>query len=201
VPFPVPLPFDPIRRAAELWRARWGPKSQDLAMASATSVMRVQQLLLARFDATVGRHGLTFARYEALVLLAFSREGRLPMSKVGERLMVHPTSATNIIQRLAAQGLVDRSPNPADGRGTLATITPSGREVMERATRDLVDGGFGLGALSPRELEQLFRLLRKVRLDAGDFDDDLARNPHDDLARGAAGDAPVSPPARAGTSP
>jgi DNA-binding MarR family transcriptional regulator len=205
VPFPVPLPFDPIRRAAELWRARWGPRSQHLAMASATSVMRVQQLLLARFDATVGRHGLTFARYEALVLLAFSREGRLPMSKVGERLMVHPTSATNIIQRLAAQGLVDRSPNPADGRGTLATITPSGREVMERATRDLVESGFGLGALSPTELEQLFRLLRKVRLDAGDFDDDLARHSQDDLAGGPGGDPPEAPPARsgprAGTSP
>ena len=205
MPFPVPLPFDPIRRAAELWRARWGPRSQHLAMASATSVMRVQQLLLARFDATVGRHGLTFARYEALVLLAFSREGRLPMSKVGERLMVHPTSATNIIQRLAAQGLVDRSPNPADGRGTLATITPSGREVMERATRDLVESGFGLGALSPTELEQLFRLLRKVRLDAGDFDDDLARHSQDDLARGPGGDPSEAPPARsgprAGTSP
>jgi DNA-binding MarR family transcriptional regulator len=174
VPFPVSLPFDPIRRAAELWRARWGPRSQFLAMASATSVMRVQQLLLANFDATVGRHGLTFARYEALVLLTFSREGRLPMSKVGERLMIHPTSATNIIQRLAAQGLVDRTPNPADGRGTLATITPSGREVMERATRDLIDGGFGLGALSPDELEQLFTLLRKVRLAADDFTEDAA---------------------------
>jgi DNA-binding MarR family transcriptional regulator len=183
VSFSVPLPFDPIRRAAELWRARWGPTSQFLAMASATSVMRVQQLLLARFDTTVGRHGLTFARYEALVLLAFSREGRLPMSKVGERLMVHPTSATNIIQRLAAQGLVDRSPNPADGRGTLATITPSGREVMERATRDLVEGGFGLGGLSPQELQQLFRLLRKVRLDADDFDDDLAGDLDDDIAQ------------------
>jgi DNA-binding MarR family transcriptional regulator len=179
VSFSVPLPFDPIRRAAELWRGRWGPQSQFLAMASATSVMRVQQLLLARFDTTVGRHGLTFARYEALVLLAFSREGRLPMSKVGERLMVHPTSATNIIQRLAAQGLVDRSPNPADGRGTLASITPSGREVMESATRDLVEGGFGLGALDPQELEQLFRLLRKVRLDADDFEDDLPTDPHD----------------------
>ena len=110
------------------------------------------------------------------MLLAFSREGRLPMSKVGERLMVHPTSATNIIQRLAAQGLVDRSPNPADGRGTLAAITPSGREVMERATRDLVDGGFGLGALTPQELEQLFRLLRKVRLEADDFEDDDAQS-------------------------
>ena len=68
-------------------------------MAAATSIMRVQQALLAEFDAIVGRHGLTFARYEALVLLAFTRSGQLPMSKVGERLMVHPTSATNIVQR------------------------------------------------------------------------------------------------------
>jgi DNA-binding MarR family transcriptional regulator len=138
-------------------------------MATATSVMRVQQLLIGDFDATVGRHGLTFARYEALVLLTFSREGRLPMSKIGQRLMVHPTSATNIIQRLEGQGLVERAPNPDDGRGTLAAITPSGREVMERATHDLVDRGFGLTALSESELEQLFVLLRKVRLAAGDF--------------------------------
>src|SRR5665811_2471959 len=89
-------------------------------MASATSIMRVQQLLLGDLDATVRRHELTFARYEALVLLAFSREGRLPMSKIGQRLMVHPTSVTNIVQRLARQGLVARDPNPDDGRGMLA---------------------------------------------------------------------------------
>ena len=138
-------------------------------MATATSVMRVQQLLIGDFDATVGRHGLTFARYEALVLLTFSREGRLPMSKIGERLMVHPTSVTNIMQRLERQGLVERTPNPDDGRGTLAAITPSGREVMEQATHDLVDLGFGLTALGASEREQLFLLLRKVRLAAGDF--------------------------------
>ena len=169
MPLHTPLPFDPIRRAAELWRSRWGARSPHLAMATATSVMRVQQLLIGDFDATVGRHGLTFARYEALVLLTFSRDGRLPMSKIGQRLMVHPTSATNIIQRLEGQGLVERAPNPDDGRGTLAAITPSGREVMEQATRDLVDRGFGLTALSASELEQLFLLLRKVRLAAGDF--------------------------------
>ena len=169
MPLHTPLPFDPIRRAAELWRSRWGARSPHLAMATATSVMRVQQLLIGDFDATVGRHGLTFARYEALVLLTFSRDGRLPMSKIGQRLMVHPTSATNIIQRLEGQGLVERAPNPEDGRGTLAAITPSGREVMEQATRDLVDRGFGLTALSASELEQLFLLLRKVRLAAGDF--------------------------------
>ena len=66
----------------------------------------------AEFDAIAGRHGLSFARYEALVLLAFSRDGRLSMSRIGERLMVHPTSATNTIQRLAADGFVERVPNP-----------------------------------------------------------------------------------------
>ena len=166
---PVALPFDPIRRAAELWRARWGARSEPVAMASATSIMRVQQLILGDFDATMGQHGLTFARYEALVLLAFSREGRLSMSKIGQRLMVHPTSATNIVQRLAAQGLVERVPNPADGRGMLASITPAGLEVMEEATRDLVASGFSLGALTSAEHDQLFALLRKVRVAAGDF--------------------------------
>jgi DNA-binding MarR family transcriptional regulator len=166
---PVALPFDPVRRAAELWRSRWGAGSEPAAMASATSIMRVQQLLLGDFDATVGQYGLTFARYEALVLLAFSRKGHLPMSKIGARLMVHPTSATNIVQRLAAQGLVERDRNPADGRGMLATITPQGRQVMEAATADLVASGFSLGALTSDEHEQLFGLLRKVRVAAGDF--------------------------------
>ena len=139
-------------------------------MASATSIMRVQQLLLTDFDVVVGRHGLTFARYEALVLLAFSREGRLGMSKIGQRLMVHPTSATNIVQRLHAQGFVERVPNPDDGRGTLAVITPAGRDAMEAATADLVRMRFGLDMLTAAEHEQLFALLRKVRVGAHDFD-------------------------------
>jgi DNA-binding MarR family transcriptional regulator len=168
----VALAFDPIFRAAQLWRARWGADAQVPAMAAATSVMRVQQALLAEYDTIVGAHGLTFARYEALVLLTFTRSGRLPMSVVGERLMVHPTSATNTIQRLAAAGLVERLPNPKDGRGTLAAITPRGREVVEAATRDLVEAGFGLGMLTEAEQEQLYQLLRRVRRGRGDFDAD-----------------------------
>ena len=166
---PLRLPFDPVARAERLWRRRWGAGD---SMGAATSIMRVQQLLLARFDDVLKPHGLTFARYEALVLLAFSRSGELPMGKIGERLMVHPTSVTNIMQRLEQQGLVSRRPNPNDGRGLLASLTEEGREVMEAATRDLVDSGFGLEALRPEELEQLFTLLRKVRLAAEDFADD-----------------------------
>ena len=166
MPKPLRLSFDPVARARELWRERW--KADD-SMAAATSVMRVQQLLIARYDEALKAHGLTFARYEALVLLTFSRAGRLPLSKIGERLMVHPTSVTNIVQRLEQAGLVERSPNPSDGRGTLAGITEQGRRVVQAATDDLVDLDFGLEALDGAEREQLFALLRKVRVAADDF--------------------------------
>lgn len=166
---PVRLPFDPIARARELWVERWGEGSRADAMATATSVMRVQQLLLGRFDAIAGRHGLTFARYEALVLLAFSREGRLSMSTIGERLMVHPTSATNIVQRLVAQGLVERVPNPRDRRGAFAVITEAGRTAMEAVTADLEAVDFGLGMLDDEQHRALFGLLREVRVGARDF--------------------------------
>lgn len=165
------FPFDPIRRAARLWERTWGFASQSQAMATATSVMRVEQLLLSRYDGLLADLGLTFSRYEALVLLSFSREGQLPMSKVGERLMVHPTSATHTVQRLEAQGFVVRRPNPDDGRGTLAAITADGRAVLERATRRLVDDGFALGCLDDAEQAELYRLLEKIRRCAGDFEE------------------------------
>ena len=56
-------------------------------MAAVTSIMRAQQILLAELDAVLRPYGLTFARYEALVLLTFSRCGVLPLGLIGERLM------------------------------------------------------------------------------------------------------------------
>lgn len=163
---PLGLPFDPIERAGELWETNFGPAA---AMRVATSVMRAQQLLLSRFDAILKPHALTFARYEALVLLHFSSAGELPMSIIGERLMVHPTSVTNTIDRLVAQKFVARRPNPRDGRGVLASITPTGRAAAKQATADLMADGFGLDTYDDRELESIFALLRDLRIDAGDF--------------------------------
>jgi DNA-binding MarR family transcriptional regulator len=162
---PLGLPFDPIERAAETWEKRFGPAS---AMRAATSVFRVQQILLARFDEVLRPHELTFARYEVLVLLTFSRTGELPLKVIGSRLMVHPTSVTNAIDRLVAAGYVQRRPNPDDGRGVLAGITERGRAVVETATAALTGLDFGLEDLPEAELETLFDILKRVRLGAGD---------------------------------
>lgn len=166
MPKPLDLPFDPIARAAQTWESRFGDSK---AMAAVTTIMRVQQILLGELDGLLRPHGLTFARYEALVLLTFSRDGALPMSLIGQRLMVHPTSVTNTIDRLEKQALVVRRPNPRDGRGTLAEITQAGRGVVQRATGDLMKAEFGMAGDSDGQLEELFAMLRSLRVTAGDF--------------------------------
>ena len=161
-----PLPFDPIAEAARQWGLRWDAVP---AMHAVTSLMRVQQLVLGRLDAILKPHGLTFARYEALVLLCFSSRGSLPLGKMGERLQVHPTSITSIVQRLEADGLVSRRPHPDDGRAVLAEVTMKGRALVEAATADLVGVDFGLSVLTDEQLGDLSGLLAPVRRAAGDF--------------------------------
>lgn len=160
------LPFDPIDEAARQWGKHWDGVPQ---MHAVTSLMRAHQVVLNRLDTLLRPHGLTFARYEALVLLRFSSRGALPMGKIGERLQVHPTSATSIIDRLEAAGLVARKPHPDDGRAILAEITDTGRALVEQATTVLVDNEFGLAAISGEGLADLSEMLRPVRREAGDF--------------------------------
>ena len=193
------LPFDPIDRAARIWERRFGPSS---AMAAVTSIMRAQQLLLGELDAILRPYGLTFARYEALVLLSFSREGVLPLRVMGERLMVHPTSVTNTIDRLEAAGMVIRKPNPADGRGRLAEITERGRDAVQVATRDLMAAEFGhvrllgtrpRGPVRPAPLaapvgRRLHRLAgRRSALDRAGLPGLAAVGGHPDLVQGGVG--------------
>src|SRR6266568_2897222 len=168
-----PLPFDPIERASESWNKHYPDAGENVyaSMRAVTSVMRAQQILLAGLDNVLKPFGLTFSRYEALVLLTFSSAGSLPLSKIGERLQVHATSVTNVIDRLESAGLVRREPNPRDGRGTLAVITDEGRRVAEEATAALNQSRFGLRALDEADLHRLFSVLRRLRVEADDFAD------------------------------
>lgn len=163
---PIPLPFDPIDRAAKTWADRYAERER---MRAVTSLMRVHQLVLTQLDELLRPLNLTFARYEVLVLLQFSRRGSLPLSLVGERLQVHATSVSSLVQRLVAGGLITRERHPDDGRAAIAAITEAGREVAERATELIIERQFFLGALTPDEADVLSELLVAPRKAAGDF--------------------------------
>jgi DNA-binding MarR family transcriptional regulator len=154
--------MDPIVEARRQWEDH-GWAAAAPGMAAVTSIMRAQQLFLARVDQALAPFDLTFARFELLRLLAFTRHGELPLGKLGVRLQVHPTSITSAVNRLEAQGFVERHPHPTDGRTTLAVITPAGRGAVEQATGVLNEEIFTDIGLSDRETAQLSRLLEKVR--------------------------------------
>ena len=158
---------DPIAEAERQWRAH-GWESAAEGMAAVTAITRTQQLLQQRIDALLRPLGLTFARYEVLMLLDFSRRGSLPMSVVGARLQVHPASVTSAVARLEEQGLAVRERTAQDRRMVLARITPSGRRLARRATHLLNEGVFDGIGLDARETGRLRALLDAVRAHAGD---------------------------------
>jgi len=158
------LPFDPIDEPARQWRSRWGDEPVP-AMAAVTSVMRAEQVLMARLNALLRPFDLTFPRYEALMLLHFTRAGSLPLGKMGDRLQVHRTSITNIVDGLERTGLVRRTAHARDRRSTLAEITDRGREVAEAATAVLNGERFATTPLRDEDLDGLTRLLRELRDD------------------------------------
>ncbi|HEX4751810.1 MAG TPA: MarR family transcriptional regulator [Solirubrobacterales bacterium] len=162
------LPFDPIEEARRQWLEHW-PGEAAPSMVAVTSIMRVQQILMARLNELLEPFGLTFPRYEVLMLLHFSGKGSLPVGKIGERLQVHRTSITNSLDGLEKIGLVRRVPHESDGRAVLAEITDSGRETAEHATEALNAAEFGTEPLAPADLDALFTTLRTLRAGAGDF--------------------------------
>jgi DNA-binding MarR family transcriptional regulator len=162
------LPFDPIAEATRQWRAH-GWDDAAAGMAAVTSVVRVQQIMMARVEEVLRPHELTFARYELLTLLFFSRTGALPLSRIGSRLQVHPASVTNAVDRCEAKGLVRRRPHPSDRRATLAELTPAGRDLVVKATESMNREIFADLGLTPADVDSLVTVLARFRAGHGDF--------------------------------
>ena len=126
---------DPIALAEAHWVDHgWGEAAPGMRLV--TTITRVQQLLHQSIDELL-RPELTFARYEILMLLVFSKRGALPMSVIGSRLQVHAASVTSAVDRLERDGYVTRERGEGDRRQVLARITSAGRRRALAATEIL----------------------------------------------------------------
>ncbi len=158
--------MDPIAEARRQWVAH-GWEAAAPGMAAVTTIVRVNQILVSRVETALAPHRLTFARFEILRLLGFSREGRLPMGKIGARLQVHPASVTSAVKRLERDRFIRRDVSTADNRVVLAALLPEGRRILDLATTDVNAVFEGLGVDEAR-LDDLLGLLRPLRVMAGD---------------------------------
>lgn len=163
---------DTIALAQENWdRFGWGATD---AMVAATSLTRMQQIMQRRIDAALAPFDLNFSRFEVLALLHFSRSGRLPMGKIGDRLQVHAASVTNTIQRLEALGFVERVRDDVDRRTILAELRPSGRAVVVDAAAALGEIDFGLDGMDRSDRRAVAEAGNRYREANGDFGTDVS---------------------------
>ncbi len=154
-----------VAAATSVWA---GLGEQDrAAFAAASALVRSAGMATARIDHILRGFGLTFARYEVLLLLSWTRSGSMPLGKVRDRLLIHQAAVTNLVDRLEADGLVRRVPHIRDRRTTLAEITSQGRKVVIPATRQIA-AQLRLG-ISDEQAEEVFALVQKLRRSAGEI--------------------------------
>jgi DNA-binding MarR family transcriptional regulator len=158
---------DPIVVADEHWKQMGCDTGWHFR--ASLSIYRADDLIRERDEVALRPHHLTRAKHEALAILYFSRSGELPLGKLGQRLLVHPTSVTSTVDALERRGLARRVAHPTDRRATLAHITPKGRRAMQDSCSKIVADRSGLDALTDDDATKLFDLLARVRADAGDL--------------------------------
>ena len=107
---------------------------------------------------------LSLADYGILITLVSTPGLCLRMSDLSTRQMLTPSGITRVVTRLEERGLVERVPDPADGRASLAALTRPGLETLRRA--QVVHHGtvreLFLGRLTARELDRLSQIYEKA---------------------------------------
>jgi DNA-binding MarR family transcriptional regulator len=99
-------------------------------------------------------HALSLPEYEALLLLAQAADRRLRMRALAEALQLSKSGATRLVDRLVADGLVERCQCPTDARGAEALLTTIGLDRLRTAAPTHLRGiqAYFLSAISERDL-------------------------------------------------
>jgi DNA-binding MarR family transcriptional regulator len=84
---------------------------------------------------------MALVEYEVLFTL-FRADGRLRMSQLAERASLSRSGLSRVVDVLEHQRLVRRRPDADDGRAVVATLTPRGRQRLERCRLRLLDQRF-----------------------------------------------------------
>jgi DNA-binding MarR family transcriptional regulator len=108
--------------------------------------------------------GLPLASYDVLVQLAEAPDSALRMSDLAAAVLLSRSGLTRLVDRLAADGLVERRACPSDARGTLAVLTPAGRDRLRDAAPTHLRGVHEhfTSKFSDDELDTLATLLARV---------------------------------------
>ena len=149
----------------------WQKSRPDLdfsALEVSNRVLRAAHLIQTRLDNIAGAYGLSH-RGDLETLTELELVGPLSPSELAEDLLLTSGGMTVRLNRLQAAGLIERHPNPRDGRGVLVHLTPAGSELVNDAFSTVLRAHSAIvGTLKSAERERLAGLLRALLSDLGD---------------------------------
>ena len=149
----------------EQWRCE-RPELDPSPIGVIGRISRLARELEQRLETVYRRHGLEPGWHDVLATLRRSGPPfRLRVTDLTTSMMIGSSGTTKRLDRLERNGLVARSPDPNDRRGTLIELTEQGLELIDGVTAaHLANERELLAGLSGAEQEQLVELLRKLRL-------------------------------------
>lgn len=158
---------DRLAPMLESWRAS-RPDLDLSPLEVGTRILRAAHLIQSRLDSIAAAYGLSHrGDLETLTQLDFV--GPLAPSALAEDLLLTSGGMTVRLNRLQAAGLIEREPNPRDGRGVIVHLTPAGHEVAEHAFASLLDAQSAIvDTLDPSDQERLAKILRTLLAALGD---------------------------------
>ncbi|KAF1054451.1 MAG: Multiple antibiotic resistance protein MarR [Stenotrophomonas maltophilia] len=155
--------------AAQQWHAQY----PDLETGPMTLLGRLSEAaqVIARdhLNPVFAEHGLQPGEFDVLATLRRSGPPyQLSPTALYEAAMISSGSMTNRLDRLQKAGLIERLPNPADGRGSLVGLSAAGLALIEPALLAHVRNQQALVAgLQQEEQQQLSELLHKLLASLG----------------------------------
>jgi DNA-binding MarR family transcriptional regulator len=162
--FPL-VSSDAVDAILEQWR-RERPDLDPGPMGVFGRISRIHALVQESIESVFRRHGLTGADFDVLATLR--RAGapyRLTPTALGRSMMVSSGGTTKRLDRLEGRGLVRRSRDPADRRGTLVSLTAKGRAAVDLLVAEHVHNEQRLlETLTAEQRRQLAELLRVLLL-------------------------------------
>lgn len=136
----------------------------DPALEAILSVLKSGDLIQRELDSTVQEHGLTLQQYHVLRILRGAGEQGLPVLDIADQMIEASPNVTRLLDRLVTKNLAVRRRAKHDKRVVLAHLTPAGEALLDQIKKPVYQTQRGIcGLLTPYEMEQLNRLLEKMR--------------------------------------
>lgn len=109
--------------------------SRDVRFRAWSLIVDTSALLMPIFAEQLATVGMSMSYFDVLVNLLIAQDNEMRMGYLAERTVISFSRVSRVVDELEQKGLVQRAPDPDDGRAVIIKLTPEGREHLQTAVK------------------------------------------------------------------